>query len=340
MTIKKSDTLHYYPALTEFSFSFSTKTNFNMTFANGFKPVDSLYTFADLVNNASSTSKTVNANWKEITRFSRENNTIKDLLQNPLDMTLRTANSNMYNQEFLVNDKGILGRKHRSTGETDLYEDEQIAIINNIIISSSITINGNGHNISGENAAMSLYIPTATSNVILNNITFVKENIEDVYHELFDKALEEYIIPFKNDPDVFGTQLILDSEDQVIGFEDNLLVNATLLDLDSLYSFANCFNALVYPAHIDREANGIVSVLGTIPREPEFSAYEFHFASSVNRYISKFSSIGNKPLIISSDAHFLWDINEAVNSFELFDSDYSSNKLRESLFLYFRGEKV
>ena len=25
-----------------------------------------------------------------------------------------------------------------------------------------------------------------------NNITFVKENIEDVYHELFDKALEEY----------------------------------------------------------------------------------------------------------------------------------------------------
>ena len=134
LTIKKSDTLHYYPALTEFSFSFSTKTNFNMTFANGFKPGDSLYTFADLVNNASSTSKTVNANWKEITRFSRENNTIKDLLQNPLDMTLRTANSNMYNQEFLVNDKGILGRKHRSTGETDLYEDEQIAIINNIIM--------------------------------------------------------------------------------------------------------------------------------------------------------------------------------------------------------------
>ena len=134
LTIKKSDILHYYPALTEFSFSFSTKTNFNMTFANGFKPGDSLYTFADLVNNASSTSKTVNANWKEITRFSRENNTIKDLLQNPLDMTLRTANSNMYNQEFLVNDKGILGRKHRSTGETDLYEDEQIAIINNIIM--------------------------------------------------------------------------------------------------------------------------------------------------------------------------------------------------------------
>ena len=134
LTIKKSDALHYYPALTEFSFSFSTKTNFNMTFANGFKPGDSLYTFADLVNNASSTSKTVNANWKEITRFSRENNTIKDLLQNPLDMTLRTANSNMYNQEFLVNDKGILGRKHRSTGETDLYEDEQIAIINNIIM--------------------------------------------------------------------------------------------------------------------------------------------------------------------------------------------------------------
>ena len=42
-----------------------------------------------------------------------------------------------------------------------------------IQIPHSITINGNGHKISGENYAMSFYIPNTTSHVTLNNITFV-----------------------------------------------------------------------------------------------------------------------------------------------------------------------
>ena len=42
-----------------------------------------------------------------------------------------------------------------------------------IIVSSYITINGNGHKISGENKTMSLYIPNDVYKVTLNNITFV-----------------------------------------------------------------------------------------------------------------------------------------------------------------------
>jgi predicted outer membrane repeat protein len=52
----------------------------------------------------------------------------------------------------------------------------------NITVSSSITINGNGHNISGENQAMSLYINNTASNVILNNITFVNGNTESMLY--------------------------------------------------------------------------------------------------------------------------------------------------------------
>lgn len=156
----------------------------------------------------------------------------------------------------------------------------------------------------------------------------------------FDSALSEYIVPFKNSPEIFGTQLILDSEDNVIGEEDNLLVNATLLDVDSLYSFAKDFNAVVYPAHIDREANGIVSILGSLPHEPNFSAYEFHFDSKIDEYKSRFTELYDKPLLVSSDAHFLWDINEAVNSFEFYVQEYSPNKLREILFRYLLGEKT
>ena len=48
--------------------------------------------------------------------------------------------------------------------------------IDNITIIHSITINGNGHAISGENKVMSFFIPDTVNNVILNNITFLNGN--------------------------------------------------------------------------------------------------------------------------------------------------------------------
>jgi len=156
----------------------------------------------------------------------------------------------------------------------------------------------------------------------------------------FDAALESYKIPFKNDEEVFGSQLIMDEEDNVTGHEEMLLVNATSLDIDSLWDFAHGFDALVYPAHIDREANGIVSVLGTLPKTPEFTAFEFHFADRVDEYKARFELLSDKPIVISSDAHFLWDINEAENFIEIFSDTYSSSLIRDKIFSYLRGDNI
>lgn len=156
----------------------------------------------------------------------------------------------------------------------------------------------------------------------------------------FDRDLQDYRILIKNEEDIFGSQLIMDGEDNVVGREEHLLVNATTLDIETLSEFAAQHRALVYPAHIDREANGIVSVLGTLPITPEFSAYEFHFGDKINEYKEKFKLLESKPLVVSSDAHFLWDINEAENCFWLEIDKYSSDIVREKIFSYLSGEKV
>ncbi len=156
----------------------------------------------------------------------------------------------------------------------------------------------------------------------------------------FDCALEEHKILFPNDEEAFGAQLIMDGEDNVIGHEENLLVNATMLDIDSLVCFAEKFNALVYPAHIDRDSNGIVSVLGTLPVDSNFSAYEFHFASKIGEFKERFSVLEKSPIVVSSDAHFLWDISEAENYFEISLDSYSSTALRECIFSYLSGDKI
>ncbi len=155
----------------------------------------------------------------------------------------------------------------------------------------------------------------------------------------FDKELYRHRILIKNNSDVFGNQLILDENDEIVGEEEHLLINATTLGVDALYELARRFGALVYPAHIDRDSNGIVSVLGALPETPEFTAYEFRFAERIGEYKSRFKTLENKPIIVSSDAHYLWDINEAENAFLLDIETYSSDAVRKAVFSYLFGEK-
>ena len=155
----------------------------------------------------------------------------------------------------------------------------------------------------------------------------------------FDNVLREYRIRIKNNSDIFGNQLILDENDEIIGEEEDLLINATTLGIEDLYELAKGYRALVYPAHIDREANGIVSVLGTLPDTPDFTAYELHFSEKIEEYKLRFEALENKPIVISSDAHYLWDINESENYFLLDIDKYSSEAVREAVFLHLLGEK-
>jgi len=83
------------------------------------------------------------------------------------------------------------------------------------------------------------------------------------------------------------------------------------------------YNGVCYPAHIDRESNGIVSILGAFPESPYFGCYELNDGNNREEYESRFPFLKEKPRLVSSDAHYLWNINERVNSLELPETDRS-----------------
>ncbi len=153
----------------------------------------------------------------------------------------------------------------------------------------------------------------------------------------FDNELQAKRILFKNRPDVAGNQTILDEDDNVVGAEEFFLPNATTLSLDEAYDFAASFGAAVYPAHIDRPANGIVAVLGVYPEGLKFNSSEFKDSSLEQSYVRKYPALRNKFFVSSSDAHYLWDINEAVNYIELDCSD-DDDAIRRSTVRLLRGE--
>lgn len=133
ITIEKEEGLWYYPALLEISLNLDNGEEFSMTFANAMRLDDWGYAYADLISDASSTSRKVSANWQDILAYSKERAEISSLIKDPLDTTLRASFANMVNQEFTVDKNGILGRKKVSE-TSDEFEDEQVRLINNLLI--------------------------------------------------------------------------------------------------------------------------------------------------------------------------------------------------------------
>lgn len=154
----------------------------------------------------------------------------------------------------------------------------------------------------------------------------------------FDAELEKHLMDVENRPEIFGNQLILDGMDKQIGEEKKLLISATDLWLSDAISLARSFGAHVHPAHVDRESNGIISILGDIPQEYGFDCLEFNNPSSIDEIKTNYEVARLARNVVSSDAHHLWDINEAVNYIMIDDEPYSSSLVRKRLFEYLDGK--
>ncbi len=145
----------------------------------------------------------------------------------------------------------------------------------------------------------------------------------------FDSFVDGQRILIKNKPKIFGEQLILDAEDNVIGNEVNLLSNSTTISIEDVYSIVSDFGGVCYPAHIDRDSNGIIAILGAIPEDSDFKLFELHSKDKLDELSEKYS-IDKSRFIISSDAHYLTDMRDKENFFEL--STEGADNVRRELF--------
>lgn len=146
----------------------------------------------------------------------------------------------------------------------------------------------------------------------------------------FDGVIDKRRTAIKNRPDIFGEQRISDENDNIIGYEDNLLINAVNITLEEVPELASYYGGVCFPAHIDRQSNGLLAVLGFFPEKPYFPFAEVHDREKADEYANRYK----KRILVSSDAHYLWDINEKSAFAELFCD--RENAARE-LINYLRG---
>lgn len=149
--------------------------------------------------------------------------------------------------------------------------------------------------------------------------------------EAFGKAVDAHRVRIRNRPQFFGHQYQMDAEDNVVWEDPDLLPNATDLDLEAAYALACEFGAVCYPAHVDREANGILAILGDLPDRPVFRHAEFREPEHRDEYLVRFPRLAPLRPLFGSDAHRPDAVCDAQFTLEIADSGDVASAVMEAL---------
>ena len=155
------------------------------------------------------------------------------------------------------------------------------------------------------------------------------ENLSDALK--FDDYVDNNRVKIKNKPKIFGNQTVLNGNDEPIMEIESLLINATNISISDVSDVVTKFGGICYPAHIDRDSNGIIAILGSLPEDTPFALYELNDSANIEKY-SKQYGISAERFIISSDAHYLTNMRDKENFFEIKDEPYSAELIRSRLF--------
>ena len=123
--------------------------------------------------------------------------------------------------------------------------------------------------------------------------------------EAFGDYVESRSPEIRNRPEIFGDQLIMDWQDEVVGRVSRLLINASSISVGELPGLMAEFGGAAFPAHIDHDSYSVISSLGAIPAEAEFHAAEISGKGDKELLLKRYPELQDMILLLDSDAHYL-----------------------------------
>ena len=185
-------------------------------------------------------------------------------------------------------------------------------IVNMALVKGLNVIALSDHN-TGKNCPAAMAVGKKNGLVVLPAMELT--TAEDVHVLcLFEKyedlaAWEAYIqktrLRVKNRPEIFGRQLIMNENDEIVGEEEDLLIVSSGIPIERVAGLVHGFGGIAVPAHVDKAANSVIAVLGAFDYGLGFRLVECAHETDVAL-----------PRIVDSDAHYVWDIAEAEHWIE------------------------
>ncbi len=133
--------------------------------------------------------------------------------------------------------------------------------------------------------------------------------LQDIVHENLPSG--------ENDERLYGRQIIVNEDNEVMGFSRRLLIAATNLTAHTLLDFIKSLGGISIASHVDREAFSVLSQLGFIPEDLCFDALELSPRMSRNEAENAFQGLKRFPWVSFSDAHYVKDIGRRITTFTM-----------------------
>ncbi|OFY27086.1 MAG: histidinol-phosphatase [Bacteroidetes bacterium GWF2_41_61] len=122
--------------------------------------------------------------------------------------------------------------------------------------------------------------------------------------------LTSNLIVVPNNPDIFGYQLVVNQNEDVIYQEDNLLIGAIDKSIEEVEEFVHSLGGIFIPAHIDKQQNSVISQLGFLPTHLNVDALELSSRTNIEDFKKRNSYLAKNTFIQSSDAHYVDEIGK------------------------------
>ena len=154
-----------------------------------------------------------------------------------------------------------------------------------------------------------------------------------------------------NNPEYFGDQVVVDEEENILRFEEKLLLNSLTLSLGEIVEIGRRRRGWVVPAHVESDRFGLLVQLGFIPPELEEGVLELSRwgwspegevfktfpdleegglerarwgGAHEGEVFKTFPDLVGRRLVAHSDAHYLGDIGRGRTLYEVPDLSLAS----------------
>jgi PHP family Zn ribbon phosphoesterase len=125
------------------------------------------------------------------------------------------------------------------------------------------------------------------------------------------EEIHPYLPNIPCDPDLFGDQVVVDEQGEIVRRVERLLLSPVALTLAEVVRRVEELGGLAIPAHVDRVPGGLLAVLGLLPEGDWPRAVEIAPWTSVADAVAAWPELRDRTLLRGSDAHYPHEIGRA-----------------------------
>lgn len=128
--------------------------------------------------------------------------------------------------------------------------------------------------------------------------------------------IDKHLIKIPNQSDYYGNQYIFNTNDEIIGIENNLLISSLDLDVYKIIDQIHAFNGIAILAHVMAKKYGIYEVYHGIPSDLNYDGIEITSIRDLEKLKRSCLHLKDDYIFLNSDAHNLEAINEPINQID------------------------